>query len=501
MKLVYLFLSSSVLIGAVLLIRKCFRRMLAPGVLFALWLIPLLRLMLPAGIGLSVSSEKMTQTLNAPYALVREAVEQTEALRMQSLEELPKKEKVKIYDAVPLKKQEISKAYVLWFLGSIGVLGVAICKNHRLQRSFGKLEITAMQEKIPICVGEKVTNSCLVGLIKPRVLLPLKVWEDPESSKYAVAHEMAHYKRKDHFWSAVRILCCAVYWWHPLVWAAAMAVKEDAELACDAKVLKQADEAERRNYGYALLKLLTLEQSREDRLWMAVSFSGGKKTMTKRIEEITNKTKTRKRVLLPVFTLLLLLLAAGCIFLKEDEQWISCISTEQSWDDENISYLEMEYHYETGDAIKSKLFYYEVYEYGELTDRHVAAYGAVENDKEQTIELCLKNDSEAQTLLLTENGGAQSSIPVINEAYKSGARGGSTGYAETPIKLQPGKELLLYEERQGESTGVDDLEALTEEQIQVQTKEIERTLLIRLVFSELSEEELYENYKKIEVAR
>lgn len=501
MKLLYLFLSSSVLIGAVLLIRRFFRKLLAPGVAFALWMLPLLRLMLPFGLGeLSISDGKAAQTLTYPYALVQETVEQAEEVRIRKREALPEKELVKIYDEVPQKEKEIPWVYVLWFAGSMGTLGLVIYKNRKIQRRIGKVQIVEIREGIPICTGKHVKYSCLAGILKPRILLPLTVWEDPEAYECAITHEIAHYQRKDPWWNGIRILCCVAYWWHPLVWLGAMAAKEDAELACDARVLRSADEKERRNYGYALLKLLTLEQNREESLWMAASFLGGKKTMTKRIEEITRKTKTRKCALIPITAILVFLLVTGCVSLKED-QWLCRTSFDQSWDEDGVSYLEMEYEYETDNRIQSKLLYYEVYEYGELTDRHVAAYGAVEHDGKQNLKLCLKSDAEAQSLLLTENENAQTNIPIRNGAYCYGTRGGSSDYSDTKTEFETGKELLLYEEMQGESTGSENLEDMTERQIAEQTKDIERTLLIRLVFSELSEEELYETYQNREVSQ
>ena len=51
-------------------------------------------------------------------------------------------------------------------------------------------------------------------------------------------HEICHYQHKDHIWSVMRSLCVAVWWWNPLVWAAAAESKRDCEMACDEGTLE-----------------------------------------------------------------------------------------------------------------------------------------------------------------------------------------------------------------------------------------------------------------------
>lgn len=113
------------------------------------------------------------------------------------------------------------------------------------------------------------------------------------------------------------------------------------------------------------------------------------------------------------------------------------------------------------------------------------------------MKLCLKSASEAQTLLLSENDLAETSIPIINASYLPGSRGGFSNYSQTPSEIVPEKEMILFQDVQGTSSEIPDLEDLTDRQIAAATKDTERTLLIRLVFSALSEDELYEKYEDI----
>ena len=78
MRFLYFFVSSLCLIGLVLLIRNVFRKKLAPGVIYALWLIPMIRLLLPfAGWELPVFGIA-ADILNAPYEIVSEMLEKND---------------------------------------------------------------------------------------------------------------------------------------------------------------------------------------------------------------------------------------------------------------------------------------------------------------------------------------------------------------------------------------------------------------------------------------
>ena len=111
-------------------------------------------------------------------------------------------------------------------------------------------------------------------------------------------HEITHFKQKDHIWTSIKIFLCIIYWWNPFVWVASIYAGEDAELSCDARVLKGKSKEERKAYGYALLQLLENTQKNRKIMYAATSMSGSRKSMKRRIEEIANETKTGKTFLI-----------------------------------------------------------------------------------------------------------------------------------------------------------------------------------------------------------
>ena len=66
-------------------------------------------------------------------------------------------------------------------------------------------------------------SPCLFGLLRPAIYVTPAAAASPENLRYVLAHEETHARHFDPLWSLLRVVCLAVYWFHPLVWAAAAA--------------------------------------------------------------------------------------------------------------------------------------------------------------------------------------------------------------------------------------------------------------------------------------
>lgn len=77
-----------------------------------------------------------------------------------------------------------------------------------------------------------------LGTLRPLVLLPADAGTWPtERRRLVLLHELAHIQRRDCLLQTVAQLACALYWFHPLVWAAERMMRRERELAADARVL------------------------------------------------------------------------------------------------------------------------------------------------------------------------------------------------------------------------------------------------------------------------
>jgi bla regulator protein blaR1 len=74
----------------------------------------------------------------------------------------------------------------------------------------------------------------------------------PEARDTLLAHELAHFLRRDHWVRVLEIVATGLYWWHPAVWLARAGIEAAEEECCDAWVVGELGASPRR-YAEALL--------------------------------------------------------------------------------------------------------------------------------------------------------------------------------------------------------------------------------------------------------
>lgn len=135
----------------------------------------------------------------------------------------------------------------IWLAGVLLLLGYALVSVLRLRRRVA--EAVPLEGRVWQC--DRVDTPFVLGVFRPGIYLPSNL---PASALGPVlAHEQAHLVRKDHWWKPLGFFLLAVYWFHPLVWAAYWLFCRDLELACDERVVRTLDGEGKRAYSLALL--------------------------------------------------------------------------------------------------------------------------------------------------------------------------------------------------------------------------------------------------------
>ena len=90
--------------------------------------------------------------------------------------------------------------------------------------------------------SDHATSPCTWGLVRPVVLLPTAGadWPEPQR-RFTLLHELAHVRRLDYLTTQIASLACAVHWYNPLVWLAAVQARKLQEQACDDVVLNAGE--------------------------------------------------------------------------------------------------------------------------------------------------------------------------------------------------------------------------------------------------------------------
>jgi beta-lactamase regulating signal transducer with metallopeptidase domain len=86
-------------------------------------------------------------------------------------------------------------------------------------------------------------------ILFPRALLARLA---PEARDTLLAHELAHFLRRDHWVRVLEFVATGLYWWHPAVWLARAGIEAAEEECCDAWVVGGLAASPRR-YAEALL--------------------------------------------------------------------------------------------------------------------------------------------------------------------------------------------------------------------------------------------------------
>ena len=115
-----------------------------------------------------------------------------------------------------------------------------------------------------------------------------------EQTRYALRHELTHFKRGDHIVSILLSLLNAVYWFNPFVWLAFRQMRMDMETACDGAVVKRLDDKGRNRYAALIVSLFAQPVHRQIVLGMAQA--DARKVAEQRIRGIFMRGTSKRSV-------------------------------------------------------------------------------------------------------------------------------------------------------------------------------------------------------------
>lgn len=182
---------------------------------------------------------------------------------------------------------------VVWLVGAAAMLGSMGYYQITLARHLkGRRERVADVETyhgLRVYAVSDLPSPCLMGRC---VYLDAETAGDERRRGHVLAHELGHHRQGDQFWAILRWLLVSVYWFDPLVWAAAYASRQDSELACDEAAIRLLGETERIAYGRTLLALVSEKASVKSVIGPALTMGGSGRRMKERIDRIARKPKT-----------------------------------------------------------------------------------------------------------------------------------------------------------------------------------------------------------------
>ncbi len=232
-------------------------------VIYALWGVVLLRMLCPVSFSSQLSLMNILSRL-FDRTLVRtvpvEHLDLTVSNTIQgALTYQPFTYKSDIYEKF------FTVASVIWFLlALVGLLTILLMYGWTMTEM---KKATLLRDNI--YEGSMVTSPTIVGILRPRIILPLNIEE--KKLEYILLHEKIHELRQDNLWRILAILAACIHWFNPLSWVFLKLFLNDCELACDEGVVKRLKPEERKEYARALVTYADA-----DRMIFSSSFGNNK---------------------------------------------------------------------------------------------------------------------------------------------------------------------------------------------------------------------------------
>ncbi|PHE68016.1 M56 family metallopeptidase [Bacillus wiedmannii] len=311
---------ASILVGLILCVKILLRNKITPRWQYMLWMILIVRLLLPW----SPDSSYSIYSLLSYSSGVSEVFQKdtTPAIQQKSVSEDKtnplvttegdsyKSNSVNVMkesdqtDSNKKKEDTTFSVYkvtlYIWLFGVV-ILAMITCITNRRLYSYIKKQpnITdekivaifenckqsmGIKEQIPLRLAGKISSPTVFGLFRPRVLLSsrhMKVLNE-QQLQYIFYHELSHMKRRDIAVNWVMYSLIILNWFNPILWYAYSCMREDQELACDAFALTFIESEEQIAYGHTIITLLEHYSSYYQAPNLA-NLSRNKRTLKRRI--------------------------------------------------------------------------------------------------------------------------------------------------------------------------------------------------------------------------
>jgi bla regulator protein BlaR1 len=284
------------LTGLIVSVQWLFRGVLSARWRYMLWLLLVIRLLVP-----SLPESPTSVYRYVPTSPIRETVAEERALIFLT-DAKSASPSARPSFGVPSSAQVKEIVFKIWSAGVLVLFAMFVWRNvvfHRLISRCGKPADSSvcelarsiaidmkMYRSISIIEITGLDNPAVTGLLDYKLLLPKGMAQkvSGKTLEMIFRHELAHLKRGDLWINFLTSILQVFHWFNPIIWWAFARMRDDRELATDALALsfsKSAGEV----YGNTLLELASGSPSRIS-LSPSVGILENHRQMLRRIEQI-----------------------------------------------------------------------------------------------------------------------------------------------------------------------------------------------------------------------
>jgi type II secretory pathway component GspD/PulD (secretin)/beta-lactamase regulating signal transducer with metallopeptidase domain len=299
---------SSVLIAAVFVLDLALRRKVRASVRHALWLVVLVKLVLPPTLALPTGPSWWIHPAAPPQPVKAPPVSFTVTYGEQVMPDISLPPAI----IVPPKPPALTAAAWTVVLSggvSAGLLAWLLIRWRQVHRKVrrandsGTLQpilgeaqrLTQSHPGVRLKLTEDTMSPAVCGLFRPVILLPQSLVEklSAEQLRAVLLHEAIHLRRGDVWVNCAQALLQIVYWWHPLLWLASARIRRVREEAVDdAVMLALRDDAD--IYAPTLLEVAKFAFRRPLASLGLVGILESRSALRQRIERLVNFNAPKK---------------------------------------------------------------------------------------------------------------------------------------------------------------------------------------------------------------
>ncbi|MDF2650517.1 MAG: peptidase BlaR1, partial [Paenibacillus sp.] len=332
--LLSLSLSGSLLAVLIFTIKPFIRPRLSKSIQYYIWVIVLLRLLLPFSFEESIMNHLFYSNETSEGISSQGTVQPMDDTggSMMNLFMLPNvQEKV----ASGAYKDDADHStfltdlfnqyvFYLWLLGVIIALGIYLTGYVRFSKQLKQTNEPAAYEENRILAdlsngrsnvrlfrNRFVTTPILIGIFRPSIIIPAYHFNEIQL-KNILLHEITHLRRFDLAFKWLTMIVTSLHWFNPLMYLIKKEINRACELACDEAVIKNLNAAEKQAYGDTLISVAA-EQKYSAGILQATMFEEKKSLKERLLAIMTHNPKSKFMILLSF--LLLLVVVGGALAL------------------------------------------------------------------------------------------------------------------------------------------------------------------------------------------
>lgn len=331
---------------------------------YYIWLLVLLRLVLPFGFGLNISAlvpvSENEAVEGAPLQGSSQVIasdnvqnyvaptENTSSTNNDGISTVPKTEAV-ISPVTPTATKSDLFLFLQENLMTIWIAGmlISVCWYGLAYTAFKRRIVgsclpphsadTAVFDelsggkKLRFACSSRISTPMLIGVLKPVVVVPQHNYVQygmETELRNILCHELMHYRRHDTLYKWFAVLVNCVHWFNPVVYLVSREISHACELSCDEAVIGEMSPTQRQSYGNTLLTLAATKRLPVG--VMATTLAEEKKQLKSRLLSIRDYRKKSASAIALMLALVMLLAGCAAIYpsIEQDSEDTDVVNTQ-----------------------------------------------------------------------------------------------------------------------------------------------------------------------------